>query len=296
MLPHLHLHLEPERRKRAQLGLPTAPQYRNSAAAFFASHDVRNRTRVPVTGDDLGTFIREIHAEQRHEHVDYAELRLSPRRFLVDGLSLEEFLQIAHATMQPLESPAIRGILLVNRDSTRDFLEQCTAHLDDLPATFVGVDLAGDESRYPDVTAFRDLFTAAKAIGLGVTVHAGEFGDLDGVWRALDELGAQRLGHALAAVRSPSLLKRLRDDKVLVEVSLSSNLMLGAVASVALHPVRVFFDAGIPVSFNTDIPIESRSTLPAELALAARLLGLTTEEVVAVQRGVARFVFRTAER
>ncbi|MEV2242138.1 hypothetical protein [Micromonospora sp. NPDC049891] len=294
VLPHLHLHLEPERRKRAQLGLRNAARHRNSAAAFFASHDVRNRTRLPVTRDDLGAFIRAIHAEQRREQVDYAELRLSPRRFLLDGLPLEEFLHTAHAAMQPLEGPTIRGILLVNRDSDEEFLEQCTARLGDLPTTFVGVDLAGDESRHSDITAFRGLFTAARALGLGVTVHAGEFGDLDGIWRALDELGAQRLGHALAAARSPALLERLRDDEVLIEVSLSSNLALGAVTSVALHPVRVFLDAGIPVSFNTDIPMESRSTLPGELALAAELLGLTTEEVVAVQREAARFVFRTS--
>ncbi|MGW5014045.1 adenosine deaminase family protein [Micromonospora chalcea] len=291
MLPHLHLHLEPQQRKRLQVGL-TPAEHRRDPAAFFAAHDVGNRGRLPVSADDLRSFIRQMHEEQRREGVDHVELRLSPRRFVWDGMPLAAFLRVAHTTMESLERPSVRGILLINRDSDEEFVRACTGALADLPATFVGIDLAGDESRYDDTAPFRGLFRAARESGLGVTVHAGEFGHLDGVWRALDELGAQRLGHAVAAARSPSLLKRLGNDGVLVEVSISSNLALGAVDAAHAHPVQTFLDAGVPVCFNTDVPLESGATLPEEMASAARLLHLSVAEVTAVQRKAAAFVFR----
>ncbi|MEV0153280.1 hypothetical protein AB0H57_05990 [Micromonospora sp. NPDC050686] len=294
VLPHLHLHLEPEQRKRAQLGIRL--DVARDSAAFFAAHDIRNAARPAMSGKDLECFIHQVHAEQRHEGVAHVELRLSPRRFVVDGLPFAEFLRIAHHSMRALENPTLRGVLLVNRDSSEKFTEDCRRLLPGLPPTFVGIDLAGDESRYPDSSRFRNLFATARESGLGVTVHAGEFGNLDGVWRAIDELGAQRLGHALAAAGNRSLLKRLRDDSILVELSISSNLALGAAASASLHPARIFLEAGVPLSFNTDIPIESGSTIPQELAVAADVLGLSTSEVVTLQQGASRFIFRRSAR
>ncbi|MCG5437024.1 adenosine deaminase family protein [Micromonospora foliorum] len=292
MLAHLHLHLEPERRKRIQMGLAASEPSRDKRA-FFAAHDVGNGARLPVTGQDLRDFIVQVHAEQRREGVDYVELRLSPRRFLLDGLPTHEFVHIAAAAMQPLRRPIVRGVLLVNRDSTPDVVARCAAMLADLPATFVGIDLAGDESHHGDTTRFRALFSTARDVGLGITVHAGEFGDLASTWRALDELGAQRIGHGLAAAQSRSLLKRLSDDHVMVELSISSNRALGAVTETAPHPARAFLEAGVPICFNTDIPLESRSTLQQELALAATALEVTTAELTAIQQKAAVFAFRS---
>jgi len=47
------------------------------------------------------------------------------------------------------------------------------------------------------------------------------------VWQAVDELGAQRIGHGCSAVRDPELLRRLARDRILVECCLSSNIHTG---------------------------------------------------------------------
>ncbi len=55
--------------------------------------------------------------------------------------------------------------------------------------------------------------------------------------------------------------RRIRDDYIMIEVCLSSNVALGHVADLESHPARLFFDLGIPISFNTDDPPMLRTSI-----------------------------------
>jgi adenosine deaminase len=173
-----------------------------------------------------------------------------------------------------LESPTVRLILLLNRDSSAEYIDMCEgAVVDGLPGRFAGVDLAGDEVRHPDVIKFESFFRAARSAGLGVTVHAGEFGDSGNVWRALDQLGASRIGHAVSVVGCRQLALRLREDQILVEVSITSNVTLGAVSSLQSHPLSWLLENDIPACLNTDVPLHLGTGLAAERQSAALLVG-----------------------
>lgn len=291
MLSHLHLHLEPEERKRRFLGLPAAAY--TSREEFFRSHDLGRNDRLHVTEEDLVTFLREVHKEQAGQGVEYVELRFSPRRFLAQGADWSGLLASVHSALRTLSKPSMRAILLVNRDSPEGFVAQCRDQIDaGLPWTFVGLDVAGDETRYPETPMLPELFTAARKAGLGVTVHAGEFGAIAEVWRAVDELGATRLGHAVAAATSSTLLARLARDRILVEVSVTSNLALGAVTGGAPHPVRRFVDARVPVCFNTDVPLHTGRTMADEYRHVERELRVDRESVLRLQRQAYNHAFR----
>ena len=175
MISHLHLHLEPEERKRRALGHAREGSW--SRESFFSAHSLEQPGRVRVLPADLGQFLLELHAEQHLEGVGYAEVRVSPRRFLSDGLSWSSILELTDSAVRGLITPIIKLILLVNRDSPREFLDSCLERVESgLPPAYVGIDLAGDEHRWPDTDPFKGLFSRARAQGLGVTVHAGEFG------------------------------------------------------------------------------------------------------------------------
>jgi adenosine deaminase len=290
VIPHLHLHLEPEERQRTRLGL-TRRNFR-SKEQFFDAHRLEQDDRVEVAGTDLRAFLTEVHAEQRAAGVDHVELRLSPRRFISGGMTWDEVLGVADAALAGLSAPTVRVVLLINRDSQPAHIDACQRVVErGLPPTFVGIDLAGDEQRFPDTGRFRSLFQAARAHGLGITVHAGEFGGADHIWRALDDLGALRIGHGLAAGSSASLMKRLAEDGILLETSLSSNLALGAVSSLREHPARLFLERGIPVCFNADVPLHTGRSFQDELALAAELLGSRQQDLLTLQARAARFRF-----
>ena len=160
-----------------------------------------------------------------------------------------------------------------------------------MPPAFVGLDLAGDETGFPFEEPFADLFVAARSAGLGITVHAGEFGGSQHIWRAIDVLGATRIGHGLSAVGDKSLLRRLAAEKILMEVSLTSNSYLGAVGDGSRHPITTFAEQGVPFSLNTDVPLHSGATLADECEAARSALGLSVEEVRSIQDVARGFAF-----
>ena len=110
------------------------------------------------------------------------------------------------------------------------------------------------------------MYSKARDNGLRLTVHAGEAAGPRSVWDALQILGAERIGHGVRAIEDPSLVRYLADNKIPLEVSPTSNIRTGVYASYEAHPVKALFEAGVPVTINTDDPTFFRTTLVDEYA------------------------------
>jgi aminodeoxyfutalosine deaminase len=146
--------------------------------------------------------------------------------------------------------------------------------------------LGGDESRGP-AELFHDVFAYARDGGLHLVCHAGETAGPESVWAAL-AIGAERIGHGIAAARDPVLLTKLRESNVPLEVCISSNVCTGVVPSLTDHPVRQLYNAGVPIVLNTDDPAFFHTTLTREYEIADRLFGLPTDTLAA---GSFRYAF-----
>ena len=76
-------------------------------------------------------------------------------------------------------------------------------------------------------------------------------------------------------------MRRLRDDNIPLEVCITSNVCTGAVPSLAEHPVRKLYDAGVPITINTDDPALFRTSLHNEYAIARDRFGISEPELTA---------------
>ena len=144
----------------------------------------------------------------------------------------------------------------------------------------VGIDLAGDEAAAP-LSDFKEMFARAKDRGLRTTAHAGEAPGSHDLATAL-ELGVDRLGHATLLAQDPELLKRVAAQGIPIEVNLTSNLRTGAVRDLKDHPIKDWYQAGIPVSVSTDDPGVFGIDLNHEYGILSRTLHFSAEDLLNV--------------
>jgi len=152
----------------------------------------------------------------------------------------------------------------------------------------VAFGLGGDELSVP-TEAFRSVYERAAENGLHRLAHAGEIGGPEKIREAIELLGAERIGHGIAAARDPSLMDLLAERKIPLEICPGSNLRTGALARqlqrenarIEDHPLPVLLRRGIPIVLSTDDPAMFQTTLQDEYANAARM-GLQEEELARI--------------
>jgi aminodeoxyfutalosine deaminase len=157
------------------------------------------------------------------------------------------------------------------------------------PRGVVAFGIGGDEARGP-AELFPEIYRQAREHGLHVTAHAGESVGPESVRRAVELLGAERIGHGLTAAHDPAVMALLRERGIPLEVCLSSNVSTGVLARVEDHPLPLFLESGVTVTLNSDDPAMFGTSLERELALAARTFALTQDQL----RGLMENAVRTA--
>jgi hypothetical protein len=190
-----------------------------------------------------------------------------------------EMLQAAHAA----GGPGIEWIpqLGLSRHCLVQDLERWAAPFLELGA-FRSLDLYGDELARP-VEALVPLYRRAKAAGLRLKAHVGEWGTADDVWRAVELLGLDEVQHGIAAAESPAAMRFLAAAGVRLNVCPTSNVRLGRVARIEDHPIRRLFDAGVRVTVGTDDPLVFGTSLSREFLSLYDAGVMTAAELDAVR-------------
>jgi adenosine deaminase len=147
--------------------------------------------------------------------------------------------------------------------------------------------LSSDERRGAPAD-FATAFRIAVRAGLLAVPHGGELGGPDSVRACLEDLGADRIGHGVAAVAEPALVERLAERQTTLEVCPGSNVALGVAATPAEVPLLGLLDAGVPVALGADDPLLFGSRLTAQYELARAVHGLSDDQLADLARMAIR--------
>jgi len=145
---------------------------------------------------------------------------------------------------------------------------------------FLALDLADNEVDF-DPEPFIPLFNRAKAGGLGITVHAGEPlvpGISKNIRTAIEQMGADRIGHGLQAIEDAEVLELLARTAIPLELCPTSNWLTGACDSIQAHPFKSLIEAGVRTTVNTDDPGIMCTTLNREYQLLVQHLGISSAD------------------
>jgi adenosine deaminase/aminodeoxyfutalosine deaminase len=289
----LHLHLEgsidPETVQLldSSLSLPEIEEnfVFSDFLGFLSSFKwIAQRLRSP---EDYALVTKRLLDRLYAEGIRYTELTLAAGVVLWKKQDLGAIYQAVRSVKSPVE-------VYWNLDSIRQFGPELAMQVTEFAARHIqdgviSIGIGGDEVTGP-AHWFADVYRYAKESGLRLTAHAGETAGPDSVWAAL-EIGAERIGHGIRSIDDPILVAHLRDRQIPLEVCITSNVMTGAVPSLEAHPVRRLFDAGVPITLNTDDPGIFRTTLTREFEIARTHFGFSEAELASIKQNAERFRF-----
>lgn len=106
----------------------------------------------------------------------------------------------------------------------------------------VGIDLAGDEDCKLDSDIYHLFKKCKHELGLGITIHAGETGNINNIKEAVTLFDADRIGHGTCAKNDFNVLEMLSKHKICVEVCPLSNRMTGATKLANGHSFKEFLN------------------------------------------------------
>lgn len=253
---------------------------------------------VLSTPEDCHRIAYENVEDAKRERLTEVELRFSPL-FMARAAQLDPA-EVAEAVVEGIAAgerdfgvPACPiGILSRTFGPTA-----CLQELDALLSVrekLAGMDLAGDEARFP-AKLFTQHFEKVRRSDLRVTIHAGEADGPGSIRDAINLLGATRIGHGVSAIQDPALLDELADRGIGLECCLTSNIQTSTVASYADHPLRRFLEHGILATINTDDPGISGITLDHEYETAAPLAGLLPAQIEQARQNASTIAWRSGQ-
>ena len=299
----LHLHLDGSLRVDTALelarsrGVDAPTDWTGMSAALIAPMPCADQAELlrafdlPIAlmqdAEALERITRELVETKAADGVRYVEIRWGPRLHVARGLSLVEGIAAVCAGAREGASRTGTVVRLICT-ALRSHDPEGNVGLAETAARFIGQgltgwDLAGPEAAFPDPLDHARAYEAARANGLRLTIHAGEWGGAAQVRRSLI-VEPERIAHGPGAIDDPELCAELRARGISLDLCPTSNWQTGIVPSVAAHPLARLHRAGVPVTLSTDDTTVSDITLSEEYVQSVEAIGLTLPELWAIDR------------
>ena len=197
---------------------------------------------------------------------------------------LVDAFETAHKEIAP--EIELRLQIGMSRHCKIDYLEDCLSHFWGCKA-FYSIDLYGDELAQP-IENFIPIYRRAKIEGLRLKAHVGEWGTADDVRRAVECLELDEVQHGIAAAKDASVIRFLADNRIRLNITPSSNYLLGRVKNLKTHPIAKLYRSGIDVTINSDDVLIFDSDVSKEYLRLYQYGCLTAEELDDIRKNGLR--------
>lgn len=170
----------------------------------------------------------------------------------------------------------------LSRHCPIDYLLDCLSHFWG-HKEFYSIDLYGDELAQP-IENFIPIYERAAENGLVLKAHVGEWGTAKDIVTAVDTLHLNEVQHGIAAASDEEVIDYLIDNNIRLNITPSSNVLLGRVPDMAHHPIAQLYRKGVDVTINSDDVLIFDSDVSKECLRLYQSGCLTAEEIDSIRQ------------
>jgi len=158
--------------------------------------------------------------------------------------------------------------------------------------TCVGLD-SSEKGNPP--SKFKNVYAKAVEIGYIPVAHAGEEGDADYVWEAIDILKVKRIDHGNNALQDEELIQEIIKRDIALTVCPLSNTALKVVQDLKDHPLKKMMQKGLKVTINSDDPAFFGGQVNKNYIEVQKALHLSKEEIYTLAKNSFKYSFLDEE-
>ena len=226
-----------------------------------------------------------------NQNVRHTEIMFDPQTHTERGINFETVINgISKACDDAKEKLGVSSLLIMSylrhlsEEDAFKTLEQSLPFKDKIKA--VGLD-SSEKGNPP--SKFKNVFKASVEAGYVPLAHAGEEGDADYVWEAIDILGIKRIDHGNNALQDDNLVREIIKRDLALTVCPLSNTALQVVDDLKNHPLKTMMSKGLKVTINSDDPAYFGGQVNKNYEDIQKALDLSKEDLIELAKNSFKY-------
>ena len=138
---------------------------------------------------------------------------------------------------------------------------------------------------------FKKVFEASIKEGYIPVAHAGEEGNADYIWEALDILKIKRIDHGNNCLQDLQLINKIKELDLSLTICPLSNKELKVVPNLNNHPLKKMLEKGLKPTINSDDPAYFGGQINQNFIEIQEALDLTKKELFELSRNSFEYSF-----
>lgn len=190
------------------------------------------------------------------QNIRHTEIMFDPQTHTERGVSFETVINGIHRACEDAKKEfGISFILIMSflRHLSEEEAFKTLKQAEPFKEKIKAVGLDSSEKGNPPLKFVR-VFEAAIDQGYIPLAHAGEEGDADYIWQAIDLLQIHRIDHGNNCITDRNLIEEIIERDLALTVCPLSNVALQVVPDIKEHPLKTMMQLGLFLTINSDDP------------------------------------------
>jgi adenosine deaminase len=228
-----------------------------------------------------------------NQNVRHTEIMFDPQTHTERGVAFETIITgISKACEDAKEKLGVSSLLIMSylRHLSEDAAFKTLAQSIPFKDKITAVGLDSSEKGNPP-SKFKNVYEASIKEGYIPVAHAGEEGNADYVWEALNLLKIKRIDHGNNALQDEKLIEEIKKRDLALTVCPLSNTALQVVTDLKNHPLKKMMNLGLKITINSDDPAYFGGQVNQNFIEIQKALNLTKKDIYELAKNSFQYSF-----